>query len=377
MRKDYIKEQKQRHGRKALAVLPIQYPKELLTAMDVLAVELWGPPGAPRGPGAGRLQAYVCAVVRNAVAFVQAGGTADVDGFLYPHACDSIQGLATLISDFGGADDKPALHYLNPKGEPRPSSRRFLVAELRDLAGKLAGITGETLVPGRLEWAIGLHREIDGLRLELLEGRARLDLTCREVYEVLRRGEWLWPEDHLTELKEAAGKLAELKEAVVGLDEAGAVKPKGVPLLLTGIVPEPMTIFDELTDMGAYVAADDYAAVGRRVVRRSLVVKDDPVETLAWLMFAYPPCPTRAASLATRLDYLSRLVHRSGAAGVVIHTVKFCEPELFDVTGIKEHFGAQGVPVLFLESELEAELAGQTVTRLEAFVEMVSQQRKS
>ena len=59
---------------------------------------------------------------------------------------------------------------------------------------------------------------------------------------------------------------------------------------------------------------------------------------------------------------------------MVIHTVKFCEPELFDVAGIKQHFTKRGVPVLFLESELEAELAGQTITRLEAFVEMVGEQ---
>jgi len=367
MRKDYIREQKERHGRKVLAVLPIQYPKELLTAMDVLAVELWGPPGKVRGPGAGRLQAYVCAVARNAVAFVQAGGTEDVDGFLYPHACDSIQGLATLIPNFGGAGDKPALHFLNPKGEPRPSSRKFMIAELRDLAHKIGVLTGVVLAPERLQWAIELHREIDALRLRLLDGRARLALSDRALYEVLRRGEWLWPADHLSELK----------EAVSGLDEAGAVKQKGVGLLLTGIVPEPMTIFDELADMGAYVAADDYAAVGRRVVRKPLVLKEDPVETLAWLMFAHPPCPTRTSSLATRLTYLDRLLHRSGAAGVVIHTVKFCEPELFDVAGIKKHFGAQGVGVLFLESELEGELAGQTITRLEAFVEMVAQRRKS
>lgn len=194
MRKDYIKEQKARYGRKVLAVLPIQYPKELLTAMDVLAVELWGPPGKVRGPGAGRLQAYVCAVARNAVAFVQAGGTEEVDGFLYPHACDSIQGLATLLPSFGGAGggagETPALHFLNPKGEARPSSRRFMVAELRALASKIGALTGQTLLPERLEWAIGLHREIDALRLRLLEGRARLDLPDRALYELLRRGEW-------------------------------------------------------------------------------------------------------------------------------------------------------------------------------------------
>ena len=46
MRRQYIVEQQAR-GRKALAVLPVHYPKPLLTAMNVLAIELWGPPGAP------------------------------------------------------------------------------------------------------------------------------------------------------------------------------------------------------------------------------------------------------------------------------------------------------------------------------------------
>ena len=72
-RVQYVLEQRRRHGRRALAVLPVHYPKELLTAFDVLAVELWGPPGAPRGDAAGRLQPYVCAVVRNALAFLAAG----------------------------------------------------------------------------------------------------------------------------------------------------------------------------------------------------------------------------------------------------------------------------------------------------------------
>ncbi|MBI5547874.1 MAG: hypothetical protein HY901_28660, partial [Deltaproteobacteria bacterium] len=37
-------------GRRSIAVLPMLYPKELLTAFGVHAVELWGPPGAPALP---------------------------------------------------------------------------------------------------------------------------------------------------------------------------------------------------------------------------------------------------------------------------------------------------------------------------------------
>src|SRR5512147_1901148 len=99
MRRAYIETQKREHGRAAVAVLPVHYPKEILTAMNVLAVEMWGPPGPPRGPEAGRLQSYVCAVARNALAFLASGGADAVDAVLFPHTCDSIQGLATLAPD--------------------------------------------------------------------------------------------------------------------------------------------------------------------------------------------------------------------------------------------------------------------------------------
>jgi benzoyl-CoA reductase/2-hydroxyglutaryl-CoA dehydratase subunit BcrC/BadD/HgdB len=57
---------------------------------------------------------------------------------------------------------------------------------------------------------------------------------------------------------------------------------------------------------------------------------------------------------------------------VVLHLVKFCEPELFDVPALRSAFAKRGVPVLQLETELERELSAQTTTRLEAFVEMLS-----
>jgi benzoyl-CoA reductase/2-hydroxyglutaryl-CoA dehydratase subunit BcrC/BadD/HgdB len=166
MRRAYIREQQAR-GRKAVAVLPVHYPKPLLTAMDVLAVELWGPPGSPRGPDAGRLQAYVCAVARNALAFLAAGHADVVDGVLFPHTCDSIQGLATLAPDFGGWA-KPCFRYLHPKGEERPSSRAFVRAELESLARELATLTGKAL-----------RFAAEGAPLLYLEGELEAELSAQ------------------------------------------------------------------------------------------------------------------------------------------------------------------------------------------------------
>ncbi len=361
-RNEYIARQREQHQRRAVAVLPVHYPKEIFTALDLLAVELWGPPGPPRGDAAGRVQTYVCAVARNALAFMASGRADAVDAVLFPHTCDSIQGLATLAPDFGGWSKK-AFTFLHPKGESRRSSRTFLLAELKKLGGDMAAWAGRPLDDERLRAAIVLHRRIDRARASLLDARARVPMSDVALYTLLRRGEWLWPEEHLAEL-EAAGKRI----------EDGPVQ-KGVPLLITGYVPEPLTLLETLGDAGAYVAADDYAAIGRRVVREADSAVADPWAALAQRAWAAPPCPTRAADQSIRMRHLSDMLVRSGAKGVLVHTVKFCEPELFDVPAIHRTFQARNVPVLSLEGELEMQLSGQTVTRVEAFVEMLTSGR--
>jgi benzoyl-CoA reductase/2-hydroxyglutaryl-CoA dehydratase subunit BcrC/BadD/HgdB len=238
-------------------------------------------------------------------------------------------------------------------------------AELESLAHDLGTLTGKPLEIAALRRALALHAEIDKLRAALLDGRARLPLTDRELYGLLRRGEFLWPEDHLEELKGAAAKL-----------QAGDAAQTGLPVMITGYVPEPMSLFDHLQEAGGFVAADDYAAIGRRVLRVPVETDVDPYVTLVRQAFEAPPCSTRSASQERRLDYLVGLYRRSHSAGIIVHVPKFCEPELFDVPAIRSRFTAEGVPLLYLEGELEAELSGQAQTRIDAFCEMVAAQRR-
>jgi len=358
-RAGYMARQRAEHGRKAVAVLPIHYPKEILTALDLLAVELWGPPGPPRGDGAGRIQAYVCSVARNALAFLASGGADAADAVLFPHTCDSIQQLATLATDFDGWR-RPAFTFLHPKGLARASARRFVDAELRALAAKLETVAGRELDAARLAWAIRLHRQVDAERAALLDGRGALALDDRELYALLRRGEWLWPEEHLAELRAARA------------EAQGGPPRAGVPVLVTGYVPEPAATLELLNGAGLFVGADDYAAVGRRVVREpSASEVGDPWELLASRYWAAPPCPTRSSDQDARMAWLLGLLERSGARGVIVHVLKFCEPELFDVPAIRRTFAARGVPLLYLEGELETQPSGQATTRIEAFAEML------
>ncbi len=359
MRNAYIQEQLESHGRRSVAVLPIHYPKELLTAHDLLAVEIWGPPGSPRGIPTERVQTYVCNIVRNALAFLSSGGADAAQALLCPHTCDSLQGLATLAPDFGGWD-KPVFRFQPPKGGDRPSARRFLRAELEQLSDALSTISGEPLDPERLRWALKLHGEIDRIRGHLQRERAHLPWNDTRLYHLLRRGEYLWPEEHLNELCSAYAALTPERAQ------------EGIPIFITGYLPEPMSLFQILESAGAYVVADDYAAIGRRINHAPRATSRDPFDALVDIFFAAPPCPTRGTPQALRIAYLLQQIRASGAAGVLIHTQKFCEPELFDVPAIRAALAAEEIPTLHIEGEVEAELAAQSVTRLEAFVEMIA-----
>ena len=114
-RSEVIRSHKQR-GATVAAVLPIHYPRALLRAFDVFPVEVWGPPVVDASYKTTHLQSYVCSIVQNALSFLQAGGLDPVDLIVVPHACDTLQGLGSILIDFV-VPRQPVLPIYFPRGE--------------------------------------------------------------------------------------------------------------------------------------------------------------------------------------------------------------------------------------------------------------------
>jgi benzoyl-CoA reductase/2-hydroxyglutaryl-CoA dehydratase subunit BcrC/BadD/HgdB len=62
-------------------------------------------------------------------------------------------------------------------------------------------------------------------------------------------------------------------------------------------------------------------------------------------------------------------MRESGAQGLLIYDVKFCEPELFDIPLLRKRLATAGLPVLHVEFEMGMTVSRQVLTRIEAFVE--------
>lgn len=351
-RKATVRDEKARGGRIA-AVYPIFYSRELLRAFDVLPMEVWGPPGTDTTLGDAHLQAYTCSIARGGLAFLLSGGLDDTDLVLVPHACDSLQGLGSVLSDFVDAG-RPVLTQYLPRGPLGPSID-FLAAELARLYERLAEITGRRPDDATLRIAIEREERADAALAELLAARRRFDVDDRTFYRLVRAREYLPAEDFSGRVKDALA--------------VAHGERKGVGVVLSGIVPEPSEILDAISGAGAVVVGDDLACSGRRSYPAGS--SPDPFRRMAQRLMGAAPDSTRGSDVDERVRHLTELATRSGARAVLFHVVKFCEPELFYLPQLRAALDQAGLRSIVVEADVTEALPAQAVTRVEALLESV------
>ena len=357
-RKGYLLAQKEK-GRTVFGVFPAQYPKEILWAMNAVPAEIWDPPVEVAGANA-HLQSYICSVVRMGMELILQGKCYFLDGFLFPHTCDSIQNMASVIYDYMGAKS-PCYFFYHPKAPYSRGAPEYYMAQLRNLTDLLE----KQLSPmdhRALKEAIEASNHISGLLHQLYEKRATAQIPGgnREFYRVVRQVEYLLPEDLIPALEKYLHK------------NQGKDPQNKIPVILSGVLPNPPQLLDLLDELGVRIAHDDLLNGSRRLLGPPIDPPTDPFKAMRDQYFQMPPCSTRSSPIEQRSDFLLQLIQKTGAKGVIFNIVKFCEPEWFDVPNLQTELKKHNIPSLVLDTEINQGLSGQMTTRVEAFVEMIS-----
>ena len=343
-------------GGKIAAVLPVHYPRAIFRAFGILPVEVWGPPGADFSLSSSHLQTYVCPMAHGALSLLKSEAGGLVDLVVVPHTCDTFQGLGSLLRDVAGIPQRVITFYL-PKGN-RKTDVRFLSEELRGLYQELSQFTGLKPSPDSLMEHQLREEEANSLLRSLYRSRAKLGLGDLEFYRLVRLREYLPVEEFIHLLKKT------LESLPVSGDKGG------VSIVVSGIVPEPMEIFDVIGEFGGRVVADDLACCHRRIYRFE-GEGDDPFVRMARYLISGPPDVLKGSSLKDRAEELIGLCGRHGAKGVVFYLPKFCEPELFDIPILREFLEKEGVRSLVVEVDPTKPLSQQVVNRIGAFLEVL------
>ena len=304
-RRDAIEEHVRAGGRIA-AVYPIHYSRALLRAFGWLPVEVWGPPGHDTSLGDAELQAYTCSIVRAGLAFLRSGGLRAAALIVVPHGCDSLQGLGSLLIDFLDPG-KPVLPLYLPRGEG-PAACDFLTEELGAMRRRLSDHGGRSPSDDELRLAIEREEAADRELACLHDERAWLALSDRDFYRLVRSREYL-PAERFAAIARSA------------LAHKLAARRPGVPVLLSGVLPEPMALLDTIDEAGGLVVGDDLICTGRRLYRAGQSA--EPLRRMAESLLAAPPDSTRGSSLDARVAHLRALAARSGARAAAFLVVKF------------------------------------------------------
>lgn len=354
-RKAYLIGQKEA-GRSLFGVFPALYPREILYAFNAVPAEIWDPPVEMSEANA-HLQPYICSVVKAGLELILQGHCDMLDGFIFPHTCDSIQNLASMIHD-SLEIHRPCCFFYHPKAPYRKSSRQYYIEQLKALIAALESILGP-MDPSRLRESVQQGHELTAVLHDLYEKRrcGTLNASAAEFYRVLRKGEYLHPDDFIPHIE----------ALMAGADQQ---EGSGPSVLLSGILPNPPEVLTLLDELGIRVVDDDLLNAARRIPV-SQAPAQDPFECLTEAYFSLPPCPTKNSAIEARIQHLIQKIEKSGARGVIFYMVKFCEPELFDLPLISAALKRRGIPTLVLDVEVNQGLTGQLTTRVEAFSEMI------
>ena len=351
-RGEIIREVRER-GELIAAVLPFHYPRALLRAYGFHPMEVWGPPQVDHRRGVQHFPEYTCDIVQKATFFLKSPEAAEVDCILIPHTCDSLQGMGSVFIDFI-KPEKPVVTLYHPRGR-RESDLIFIEKELRSLAKKLGDISGKSVRSGDIEREMEIENAVTRLYEDVALNREEYALSDKDFYRALRSREYL-PPDRFIALLESLPK--------------GTPPVTENPIMMSGIVPEPMDIFDSINRFGGHVAIDDFACCSRRIYRE--FEERDPFVSLARQMISMTPDSTVSTPYLERIDFLKKRMESKNARGLLVYDVKFCEPELFYIPLIEKAMKEEGWPFLFVEIELATEIPHQVLNRINAFMEVLS-----
>ena len=73
-----------------------------------------------------------------------------------------------------------------------------------------------------------------------------------------------------------------------------------------------------------------------------------------------------------RLEHIKEMAKEYKADGVVLYGLNFCSPYLIEALDAEKELEKAGIPVIRIETDYSQEDTGQIMTRIEAFIERLS-----
>ncbi|OZC29532.1 2-hydroxyacyl-CoA dehydratase subunit D [Gordonia polyisoprenivorans] len=358
----YVAQWKQRTQRKALGVLPMNFPAELAHAAGLLPV-LIQEDTEPITAGRNLLSEFNCGYTRNLADQAALGRLAVYDGYFHADHCIQLLGAVDVVREY--ETDKPVFFGQFMSSMSDDWTFRQVLEKLNDFRKELEIFSGATVSDDAVGKSIDIFDENRQLMRSIFDRRRSGDaaLTPDQLQVLVKSSMVMDKQEHTALLREVIAA-----HGPVPRDDRIRVHLSGH--FCHAPAPELLRLIE---DSGAIVVDDDLFH-GTRYVSTDVGPTDDPMSALASAYLrrnSAVPCPTRVQHDADWDRYLVNSVVTSGAQGVIVLMAKFCEPHMLFYPELRKALEAKSIPLLLIETEHEGLPMESIRTRVEALVERI------
>ena len=360
-------------GKKIIGYFCCYPPEEIITAAGAVPYRITGNIREPITVADAYVETNACPYIRSCFDIGAKGGYDFLDGMVTVHSCLAMDRLSHIWQYFL---KKPASCYrLDVPHVIRPSAFEFFQADLGTLRRNIEEFLGTRISRQSLCDAIKLHNKKRAL--------------IRELYYLMKRDPPLLSGSEMTQISVAAMSLPvvegiELLRAV--LEEAkgrkGGPSKKAARLLLWGCPIDDTPFIQLIEECGANVVIDDHC-IGTRHYWYDVETGQEPLAALAYRYLGKIPCPrtyrdytgAHKSDLEARFNYIRDFTIDFRANGAILYVLRFCDTHAYTAVDLRDFLQQAGFPFLHLEHDYSTAGLEAFRTRIEAFIEMITQSR--
>ena len=358
----FVRDWKSRNGQRIIGIFLPDVPEELIAASGLFPFSILDA-GESQG-AAGVIPSFACSLITHTFNQASLGKLEFLDGMVIPYLCDSSRALFHMWERNFPKWFSDLIRL--PKKLSSQGTKAYLVEELRRFKETLERTFGVNISNEELWKSIVIYNENRHyLRtIQTLRSQNIGFLNNYEFFSLVKSSMVMPKNEHNKILKEV---LVHAESSPANFNNRPPVK-----VFVSGKLVEPLEIFQWMDDAGILVADDDLA-VGSRYFSYEIEGEGDALNALAQSYFQRIP-NALVEGAEDRLSFILKKVRENGLKGVIFVHLKFCEPLIFDYPDIKKGLDQEGIPNLFIETELHSYATGQIKTRLQAFAEILRSQ---
>ncbi|MFC2114002.1 2-hydroxyacyl-CoA dehydratase, partial [Bacteroidota bacterium] len=361
--------------KKVIATMCIYVPDEIIYALEAFPLRICSGSYTHDQVGAEFMPAKACSLVKSTV------GNIHLEQFpmgakplllVNPTSCDQKKKLAEIET----SSVIPFYTLEVPPSKDSDAARTYWAHVMGEFILKLEKVTGNKLTRKKLKDAILLiaraqeeYRKLYNLRMKfpLIWGKDVIILTNTYFFEDIK----VWTAK-LAELNRELEERLAKKQFVVN-EIAPRVILTGSPSIFPNIKLPAM-----VEQLGALVVADDFCSSSRLLY--------DTVAVDEWFLYDMIPAladrylkPCTCPNLTPNTDRdrkLIKTVKESNADGVIYQAFAGCHLYEMESLRISRMLEAEGIPMLYVETDYNPDDTGQLSTRLEAFLESIKNKKR-